>query len=73
MGIFEWEHCNIGTKGLLDIVISNKNLKTYSGGGSTIEAINRFSNKLLFEHVSSGGGAFLEMLEKGILPEWKIF
>ena len=68
MGIFEWEHCNIGTKGLLDILVSNKNLKTYSGGGSTIEAINRFSNKLLFEHVSSGGGAFLEMLEKGILP-----
>ena len=24
--------------------------------------------ELLFEHVSSGGGAFLEMLEKGILP-----
>ena len=68
MGIFEWEHCSIGTKGLLDILVLNKNLKTYCGGGSTIEAINRFSDKLLFEHVSSGGGAFLEMLEKGILP-----
>ena len=68
MGIFEWEHCSIGTRGLLDILVSNKNLKTFSGGGSTIEAINRFSNKSSFEYVSSGGGAFLEMLEKGVLP-----
>ena len=71
MGIFEWEHCSIGTRGLLEILESNKNLKTFSGGGSTIEAINRFSNKSSFEHVSSGGGAFLEMLEKGVLPGMK--
>ena len=45
-----------------------RNLKTYAGGGSTIEAINKFDHKSSFEHVSSGGGAFLELLEKGTLP-----
>ena len=68
MGVFEWEHCSIGTKGLINILSSNKKLKSYAGGGSTIEAINNFGKFSSFEHVSSGGGAFLEMLEKGILP-----
>ncbi|MBK65488.1 MAG: phosphoglycerate kinase [Chloroflexi bacterium] len=71
MGVFEWEHCSIGTKGLINILSSNKKLKSYAGGGSTIEAINNFGKFSSFEHVSSGGGAFLEMLEKGILPSIK--
>ena len=71
MGVFEWEHCSIGTKGLINILSSNKKLKSYAGGGSTIEAINNFGKFSSFEHVSSGGGAFLETLEKGILPSIK--
>lgn len=71
MGVFEWEHCNIGTKGLINILSSNKKLKSYAGGGSTIEAINNFGEFSSFEHVSSGGGAFLEMLEKGTLTSIK--
>ena len=71
MGVFEWEHCNIGTIGLINILSSNKKLKSYAGGGSTIEAINNFGEFSSFEHVSSGGGAFLEMLEKGTLTSIK--
>ena len=48
--------------------IKENNIKTYAGGGSTIEAINKFDHKSSFEHVSSGGGAFLELLEKETLP-----
>ncbi len=67
MGVFEWEQCNMGTKSLINLLKEN-NIKTYAGGGSTIEAINRFDHKSSFEHVSSGGGAFLELLEKETLP-----
>ena len=67
MGVFEWEQCNMGTRSLINL-LKERNLKTYAGGGSTIEAINKFDHKSSFEHVSSGGGAFLELLEKGALP-----
>ena len=67
MGVFEWEQCNMGTRSLINL-LKERNLKTYAGGGSTIEAINKFDHKSSFEHVSSGGGAFLELLEKGTLP-----
>ena len=67
MGVFEWEQCSMGTKSLINLLKEN-NIKTYAGGGSTIEAINKFDHKSSFEHVSSGGGAFLELLEKETLP-----
>jgi len=67
MGVFEWKQCSMGTKSLINLLKEN-NIKTYAGGGSTIEAINKFDHKSSFEHVSSGGGAFLELLEKETLP-----
>ena len=66
MGIFEWKSGCQGTKGLIKS-IENSTCKAYAGGGSTIEAINSFGSKDSLEHISSGGGAFLELLESGSL------
>ena len=66
-GYLNGNKCNMGTKSLINLLKEN-NIKTYAGGGSTIEAINKFDHKSSFEHVSSGGGAFLELLEKETLP-----
>ncbi|MEC7921096.1 MAG: phosphoglycerate kinase [Chloroflexota bacterium] len=66
MGIFEWQSGYLGTKELIKSIMNSK-CKTYAGGGSTIESINSFGTKDSFEHISSGGGAFLELLESGSL------
>ena len=45
-----------------------KSLISIIGGGDTISAINKSSNKLTFTHLSTAGGAFLEFLEGKDLP-----
>jgi len=67
LGVFEWESGQNGTVQLLKSIEENNTAKSYAGGGSTIEAINRLGKKEVFTHISSGGGAFLELLESGTL------
>ena len=38
-------------------------LDKVAGGGSTVAAINFFSATEFFTHISTGGGAFLSLLE----------
>jgi len=67
MGVFEWEFASYGTLNIIKTIAMNNSCKAYAGGGSTIEAINLFGSPDSFEHISSGGGAFLELLESGTL------
>lgn len=67
MGVFEWEFASAGTLNIIKNIAMNNSCKAYAGGGSTIEAINLFGSPGSFEHISSGGGAFLELLESGTL------
>ena len=66
MGIFEIEEFSNGTKRILD------NLKTSQfvliGGGDTASAAINMGYKDKFTHISTGGGACLEMLEGKDLP-----
>ena len=68
MGVFEWKGAEKGTLSLINSLESNYDAIKYAGGGSTIEAINNYGLKESFTHISSGGGAFLELLESGNLP-----
>ena len=67
MGIFEKEEFSYGTREVTEI-ISNSSAYTCIGGGDSVSAINKFSNKKYFNHISTGGGASLEYLEGKKLP-----
>ena len=67
MGIFEKEEFSYGTKEITKI-ISNSSAYTCIGGGDSVSAINKFSDKKYFNHISTGGGASLEYLEGKKLP-----
>ena len=67
MGIFEIEEFSYGTREITKI-ISNSSAYTCIGGGDSVSAINKFSDKKYFNHISTGGGASLEYLEGKKLP-----
>ena len=67
MGIFEKEEFSYGTREITKI-ISNSSAYTCIGGGDSVRAISKFSDKKYFNHISTGGGASLEYLEGKKLP-----
>lgn len=66
VGKFEMEDYSNGTKQLCEI-IKDKEI-TIIGGGDTASAVINLGYKDAFTHISTGGGASLEMLEGKILP-----
>ena len=67
MGVFEKEEFSFGTREITQ-TISKSSAYTCIGGGDSVSAINKFSDKKLFNHISTGGGASLEYLEGKNLP-----
>ena len=62
LGIFEIENFSRGTKTVLE-VLKQLDATTIIGGGDTAYAAINFGYKDAFTHISTGGGASLEMLE----------
>lgn len=67
VGIFENEYFANGTKELCE-VLKNLDATTIIGGGDTASAAINFGYKDAFTHISTGGGASLELLEGKKLP-----
>ena len=67
MGVFEMPKFAAGTEGVAKAVASLK-ATTIVGGGSTAEAIHKLGLASKISHVSTGGGAALELLEGKTLP-----
>ncbi len=67
VGVFEFSHFAQGTQGLAKI-LSSLHAITVVGGGDSIAAINQIGLGPKFTHLSTGGGASLELLEFGHLP-----
>ena len=70
-GYFENSNFMKGTMSIAEIISKNtaeKSLISILGGGDTLAAINKSTNKLSFTHLSTAGGAFLEYLEGKDLP-----
>uniref|UniRef100_A0A914H1U2 Phosphoglycerate kinase n=1 Tax=Globodera rostochiensis TaxID=31243 RepID=A0A914H1U2_GLORO len=69
-GVFEWQHFAGGTKGLLEAVIgvTATGATTIIGGGDTATAVEKWGAEDKVSHVSTGGGASLELLEGKALP-----
>lgn len=66
VGKFETEEYEKGTKEICEI-IKNKDI-TIIGGGDTASAVINLGYKDAFTHISTGGGATLELLEGKKLP-----
>ena len=67
VGIFEYDHFANGTKELCKI-LSSIDATTIIGGGDTAAAVIKYGYKDKVTHVSTGGGASLELLEGKNLP-----
>jgi len=67
MGVFEWEAFRNGTAGVAAAVADASGF-TVVGGGDSVAALRALGRADQVSHVSSGGGAGLEMLEGKELP-----
>jgi len=69
MGVFENPLFTKGTIGVCKAITDNKNCFSVIGGGDSAAAAKQFGYADKFSHVSTGGGASLEMIENdGHLP-----
>ena len=68
MGVFEDSRFSAGTKHVAQSMAENKSSFTVIGGGDSAAAAKEFKLDTEINHVSTGGGASLELIEKGTLP-----
>ena len=67
MGMFELDPFSRGTYGLVTFVASSHAL-TIVGGGDTDTAVHKAGEAHRISYISTGGGAFLELLEGKTMP-----
>lgn len=70
MGVFEWDNFDKGTRSLMDAVCNatDNGITTIIGGGDTATCAAKYGVEDRLSHVSTGGGASLELLEGKLLP-----
>ncbi len=67
VGVFEMENFSKGTRAIAQ-ALATANVISIIGGGDTAAAVLQFGLTNKMSHVSTGGGASLEMLEGKVLP-----
>lgn len=68
MGVFELDDFAAGTLAVGQTIAELQGAFTVIGGGDSVAAANKLGVSSRFSHVSTGGGASLELLELGTLP-----
>lgn len=70
VGVFEFEKFEAGTRGILDAVIkaTEQGAVSIVGGGDTATAVLKWNAGDKVKHVSTGGGASVELAEGKELP-----
>ncbi|WP_428851434.1 phosphoglycerate kinase [Imbroritus primus] len=67
VGVFEIEQFGQGTRALAEAIAASRAFSV-AGGGDTLAAIARYGIADRIDYISTGGGAFLELLEGKTLP-----
>lgn len=67
MGVYEILQFSVGTRSLINY-LACLDVTSVIGGGSSVDAVQDMGVADLVTHVSTGGGATLELLEMGTLP-----
>ncbi len=67
MGVFEIDQFSRGTFALATFV-ANSHALSVVGGGDTDTAIHKVGEANRISYISTGGGAFLELLEGKVMP-----
>lgn len=70
MGVFEDPRFSAGTQTVAQAMADTRAF-TFVGGGDSAYAIKKFGFSDSIDHISTGGGATLELIEKGDLPGLK--
>ncbi|KAF3533705.1 hypothetical protein DY000_02043304 [Brassica cretica] len=70
MGVFEMEKFAAGTEAIANKLaeLSEKGVTTIIGGGDSVAAVEKVGVAGVMSHISTGGGASLELLEGKVLP-----
>ncbi len=68
VGVFEVKEYSNGTREIAEYLAGLKGVVTIVGGGDTAAAVAKFNCEAGMTHISTGGGASLELLEGKVLP-----
>lgn len=70
MGVFEFDAFAAGTNGIAMVLaeLSSTGATTIIGGGDSVAAVEKAGVANRMSHISTGGGASLELLEGKVLP-----
>jgi phosphoglycerate kinase len=71
VGVFEFAAFENGTR-VLAHAIADSSAFSIAGGGDTLAAIAKYGIEKQISYISTGGGAFLEVLEGKTLPAFEI-
>jgi phosphoglycerate kinase len=71
VGVFEFEAFSRGTETLARAIAASSAF-SIAGGGDTLAAIAKYGIEKDVGYISTGGGAFLEVLEGKTLPAFEI-
>jgi len=71
VGVFEFDAFAHGTEGIARAIAQSAAF-SIAGGGDTLAAIAKYGIEKQVDYISTGGGAFLEMLEGKTLPAFEI-
>ena len=71
MGVFEFASFENGTRVIAHAIAESKAF-SIAGGGDTLAAIAKYGIEKQVGYISTGGGAFLEILEGKTLPAFEI-
>ncbi|TXH00107.1 MAG: phosphoglycerate kinase [Candidatus Moraniibacteriota bacterium] len=72
MGKVEDARYRAGTEAVFEAIVGNKGAYNLVGGGDTLAALGNEEQISEIDHVSTGGGAMLALLEKGVLPGLRV-